>query len=138
MMAAGYELLDHTSEVELKLHAPTWPELLVEAAGALTARLCAGAPPPGPRTAWRRVDLRAADRSALLVDWLNELLYHAEAEWWVPVEVVIESATGQEVRARARGVPLDMAPAAVKAATLHGAHVALGPDGCEATVIIDV
>jgi SHS2 domain-containing protein len=138
MIAPGYELLEHTSEVELRVHAPTWSELLAEAAGALTAHLTGGTPPRAKTTAWRRVDVRAPDRCALLVDWLNELLYRAEAEWWIPVEVVIENASDCEVRARVRGVPVDTAPTAVKAATLHGVSVGTGPAGLEATVILDV
>jgi SHS2 domain-containing protein len=138
MMAPGYELLEHTSEVELRVHAPSWSALLVEAADALTAHLTGGTPPHGTRTAWRRVDVRAPDRCALLVDWLNELLYRAEAEWWIPVEVVVETASDCEVRARVRGVPVDTAPTAVKAATLHGVSVGTGAAGLEATVILDV
>jgi SHS2 domain-containing protein len=138
-MLPGYEVLEHTSEVELKLHAPTWPELLAEAGRALSARLGAGtvAVPRGEGV-WRRVDLHAGDRAALLVDWLNELLYRAEAEWWVPVEFDIEQASNHEVHARVRGVPVATSPAAVKAATLHGVQVVPGPAGLEATVVLDV
>jgi len=84
------------------------------------------------------VELRAGDRAALLVDWLNELLYRAEAEWWVPVEFIVEHASNQEVRARVRGMSVATSPAAVKAATLYGVQVVPGPAGLEATVVLDV
>jgi len=138
-MLPGYEVLQHTSEVEIKLHAPTWPELLAEAGRALSARLWNGrTPPPHGSGTWRRVELRAGDRAALLVDWLNELLYRAEAEWWVPVEFIVEHASNQEVRARVRGMSVATSPAAVKAATLYGVQVVPGPAGLEATVVLDV
>jgi SHS2 domain-containing protein len=138
-MLAGSEVLQHTSDLELKLHAPTWPELLAEAGTALSARLWGGkVPAPHSGGTWRRVELRAADRAALLVDWLNELLYRAEAEWWVPVEFDVEQASNHEVRARVRGVSVATSPAAVKAATLYGVRVGPGPAGLEATVVLDV
>lgn len=138
-MSPGYELLEHTSEIELKLRAPTWAALLDQAGAALTARLWAGTDPV-PRTGgtWQRVDLHAGDRAALLVDWLNELLYHAEAEWWLPVEFVIEEASDHTLHARVRGVPVAAAPATVKAATLYGAHVTHDAAGLEATVVLDI
>jgi SHS2 domain-containing protein len=132
-------VLEHTSEVELRVRAPTWPDLLAEAGRALSARLWDGATPPlRGEGVWRRIELHAADRAALLVDWLNELLYHAEAEWWVPVEFVINAASDQELHAHVRGVPVEHAPAAVKAATLYDADVAVSPAGLEATVVLDV
>jgi SHS2 domain-containing protein len=138
-MLAGYEVLEHTAEVELKVHAPTWPSLLAEAGRALSARLWGGqVAPPRAQGTWRHLDLESADRDALLVDWLNELLYHAEAEWWVPVEFVVEEASETKLSARVRGVPVAAAPAAVKAATLYGVGVAPGPAGLEATVVLDV
>jgi SHS2 domain-containing protein len=138
-MLAGHEVLEHTADIELKLHAPTWPELLAESGRALSVRLWAGTGAvPGHQGTWHRMELRAADRAALLVDWLNELLYRSEAEWWVPVEFVVEEASDQFVRARVRGVPVARAPAAVKAATLYGAQVIRGPAGIEATVVLDV
>jgi SHS2 domain-containing protein len=136
----SYELLDHVSEVELRLRAPTWPKLLVEAARALTARLWDGAvPAAGDAGRWFDVRLQAADRASLLVDWLNELLYLAEAEWWLPVEFVIDEASDQSLLARVRGLAVPHAPAAIKAATLHGLNVAPGrDDDLEATVVFDV
>jgi SHS2 domain-containing protein len=138
-MLPGFEVLEHTADVELKVHAPTWPGLLSEAGHALSARLWVGQiAPPRAQGTWRHLDLESADRDALLVDWLNELLYHAEAEWWVPVEFVVEEASETKLRARVRGVPVASAPAAVKAATLYGVGVEPGPSGLEATVLLDV
>jgi SHS2 domain-containing protein len=138
-MLPGYEVLEHTAEVELKVHAPSWPELLAEAGRALSARLWAGqVAPPRAQGTWRHIELQAADRTALLIDWLNELLYHAEAEWWVPVEFVVEETSENTLRARVRGIPVEAAPAAVKAATLYGAGVEPAASGLEATVVLDV
>jgi SHS2 domain-containing protein len=145
MMAAGYELVEHISELELRVHGPTWAELLAEAGRALGVILRGDAPPvehvSGAGAAplsWRHLDVQALDRTALLVDWLNELLLHAESEWWIPVVVRVETASDHHVRARVGGVSVAEAPAAVKAVTLHRARVVPGSAGLEATAVLDV
>ena len=64
------------------------------------------------------------DREAVLVHWLNELIFLAETERWVGVEFTVSRATETELRMRARGVAVDEAPARVKAATFHGLRIA--------------
>ena len=74
----------------------------------------------------------------LLVDWLNEPIYLAEAERWVGVHFTVDSVEDHRVRARIRGVQLDHAAALLKAATLHELRVADVPGGLEGEVILDV
>ncbi len=132
-----HHVLDHTSELMFRVRAPTWAELIAEAGRALGEALLRE-PSGAPSTVWRAVEVTAADRAALLVDWLNELLYRAEAEWWIPTEFAVDAASSTVIRARARGVAVTAPPAAVKAATLHGVKVVEVPGGLEASVILDV
>jgi SHS2 domain-containing protein len=136
-MGVSSEVLEHTAEVRLRVAGPTLGALLAEAGRALAAVELDG-PPPAPAGAWRTIEVRSTDRDALLVDWLNELVYLAETECWVPSEFEIEAVGPTELRARARGVPLDAAPARVKAATFHGLRIAETAGGLEAEVILDV
>lgn len=136
-MGASSEVLEHTAEVRLRVAGPTLAALLAEAGRALAAVELGGSS-PAPAGAWRTIEVRSPDRDALLVDWLNELLYLAETECWVPAEFEIETATATALRARARGVPLDAAPARVKAATFHRLRIAETASGLEAKVILDV
>lgn len=114
-LRAWHEVLDHTPELELWVHASTWPELVAEAGRALGEQLVHGVL---GRTSggWRRVTVRAADRTRLLTAWLNELLFHAEAEWWIPVEIADVHASDTEIRARVRGAVVAEAPAPLRAA----------------------
>lgn len=67
--------------------------LACEAGRALGELLLRGAPaqPAGP---WRTIEVRrSCDRAALLVDWLNEILYLAETGLWVPVEIEVTAAS---------------------------------------------
>lgn len=138
-MDASSQVLEHTAEVRLRVAGPTLGALFAEAGRALAAVELGGAPPV-PSGEWRPIEVRSIDRDALLVEWLNELVYLAETECWVPAEFEIEVATPTELKARARGVSLDAAPARVKAATFHGLRITetAGGGGLEGEVILDV
>jgi len=132
-MNASFEVLEHTAEVKLRVRGPSLGALAAEAGRAL-ARIELGDAAPPASGGWRRVELKSRDRDALLVDWLNELIYLAEAERWVGVEFLVDSASDTALTMLARGVPVAEAPARVKAATFHGLHVADRPDGLEAEI----
>jgi SHS2 domain-containing protein len=136
---AGYEFVDHTSEVTMRLHAPSFPGLVAEATRAFAelvpTLLREGGDAQGGE--WREYLIEAPDRAARLVGWLNEVIYLAEADQWLPVEVAVsERDHGMDVRAR--GVTLGAPFVLVKAATLHGASVRRLPEGLEAEVTLDV
>jgi SHS2 domain-containing protein len=135
--AAEHELLAHTAEVRLRVRAPDFPALAAEAGRALAALEVGGEVPQATGDA-RQIVLRAADHGALLVDWLNELIYLAETERWVATEFAPEAGGPLELRMRARGATVDIAPSRVKAATHHGLDVRATADGVEAEVVFDV
>ena len=134
---ASWDVLEHTGEVRLALHAADWGELLAAAGRALAAVELGGAP-AAVNGRVREFELRAGDREALLVDWLNELVFLAESERWVGADFEVLSATPTALRMRARGVEVDQAPARVKAATFHGLSVTDQADGVRAEVVLDV
>jgi SHS2 domain-containing protein len=136
-MGATSELLEHTAEVKLRVRAPSFGELAAEA-GRAVARLELGREPPPAQSPERVLQIHSCDPEALLVDWLNELVFLAETERWVATEFAVEFATETALQVRARGVPVDQAPARIKAATFHGLKVAPLADGVEAEVILDV
>ncbi|HYL22731.1 MAG TPA: archease [Gemmatimonadales bacterium] len=136
-MGTSSELLEHTAEVRLRVRAPSFGELAAEA-GRAVARLELGREPPPAEAASRDLEIRAPDREALLVDWLNELVFLAETERWVATEFEVLAPADTVLRLRAWGVHVDEAPARIKAATFHGLKVAAVPGGLEAEVVFDV
>lgn len=135
--APGHELVDHTSEITVRIRAPTYAELIGEATRAFAELVPAslrGRANESPR------DLRVegVDKTALLVQWLNEIVYLCEVEHWLPTEVDLIETKGSVLRVRARGVPLEGPFAFVKAATLHRAAVDERPEGLVAEVTLDV
>jgi SHS2 domain-containing protein len=137
MMEGSVEIIEHPGEVRLRLRAPALGDLAAVAGRAL-AELELGRKPGQPGGAWRDVTVQGRDREALLVNWLNELIYLAEAERWVAVEFAVLRASDTELQMRVRGVAVDTAPSQVKAATFHGLRIAAVPGGVEADVVLDV
>jgi len=136
-MDRGHEFLEHTSETVVRVRAPSLAALLEEAGRALAELELRGrsAPVTGP---WREVTLRSSDRAALLVDWLNELLFIAERERLVPAEFEVQEADAGYVRARVRGVRLAEPPAFVKAATMGALSLKEADGTLVAEVTLDV
>jgi SHS2 domain-containing protein len=136
-IAPTAEWLAHTAEVRLRVRGPTLAALAVEAGRAL-ARVQLGRAPPPARGPWRAMRIQSSDPAALLVDWLNELIYLAETQRWVAVEIELEDAGDAAIAGRARGARVPRAPSRVKAATFHGLRVDPVPGGLEAEIVLDV
>ncbi len=142
---ARHAFEEHTSELQVRLEAPTLAELFAEAGRAL-AEIMSAADPVAPsvgegRTqlgAYEAVHVRAADRSALLIDWLNELLFRAETGRKVFTDFRIDRLTDQEMSASIRGPELELEHTPVKAATMHGITIREEPGRFLATVVLDV
>jgi len=126
--------VDHTAELELEIDALTEEGVFADALRALAELLeddRRGAP------VRREIAIGGRERAALLVEWLDELVYVAETE-----DLVAEGAEGIElsdgglvatVRFR-RGSPRHL----IKAATYH--RLAFEPSrlGFRARVVLDV
>lgn len=129
-----YRWVDHTAELELRIEAPTQEELHADALAAfseLVGREETGAP--------ARHDLlvAAADPAHGLVEWLEELVFLAETEDFVPERVAAIEIGDEELRATVeghRGRPAHL----VKAVTYHGLEVEQRDDGWHARVVLDV
>ena len=137
MAPPWHRWVDHTAEVQLQVRAGSLAGLLAEAGRALGALLLRGhaAEPSGePKT----IEVSSVDREALLVDWLNEIIFRAEVERWVAVEFDVLEASETHLKASVRGAPVDEPPALVKAATFHGLTVEEREGGLQAEVIFDV
>jgi len=107
-------------------------------AGRALASLTLGEPLPEAAGPWREIEVHSPDAVALLVDWLNELIYLAESEHWMPLEFDVVEATGTYLHARTRGRSLGTSPSLVKAATHHGAQLEEMDGVLEAHLLLDI
>ncbi|MER3398777.1 MAG: hypothetical protein C4316_09685 [Chloroflexota bacterium] len=141
----GFEFLDHTAEIGVRAWGRDLAEAFAEAARGMFAVMYETG--PVGETLVREVEVSAPDPEALLVEWLNSLLYLATVDHAVfgRFEVNIEPPKdGAEwrLRATAYGEPVDPARHSfgleVKAATYHGLKVQSLDGRAEVQVILDV
>lgn len=132
-----HTFLEHVSELALRIRAPSERALLLEAGRALSQQLRRDDPGTPVKT-WRPLTIQGDDTAGVLVDWLNELIYLAEADRWVPTEFRNAELSPEAFTVEARGVQLERAPALIKAATFHGLEIEKTDGDVEAEVIFDV
>jgi SHS2 domain-containing protein len=127
-----YRWVEHTAELGLEVEAPSKELVFVESMHAL-AELLEGSPAEGEA---REVWLEAPDSPALLVAWLEELLFLADTVGFVPEEAEID-LDEMKLHAVVRGRRTEARPL-VKAVTYHGLQLEPAGDGWRATVVLDV
>ena len=129
-----YRWVEHTGEMQIEIEAGSEEAVFAEALHAL-AWLIGG--DGGGEPVWREVAVDAHERAALLVAWLDELVYLAETEDLIPdgTERIELSDRGLVATVRChRGNPRHV----IKAATYHGLAFERAGAGFRATVVLDV
>jgi SHS2 domain-containing protein len=128
--------VEHTADWSIRVSGATLPELFINAATgmySLMADIASVAPTTG-----REIEVTSADVEALLVKWLNELLYHTEMNGEVFCDFCVEAFEPTHLRAIAkagRGLKLKKQ---IKAVTFHNLQIIPTDNGYEATVVFDV
>lgn len=143
----AFEYLDHTADIAVRLRGKDLAELLGAATDALRD-VMVGAPCGEERTsAAERVSIgiEAEDREALLVDYLNEIIYRFDVEHRLPCRLRVESiqeSGGVRLAASLETETFDprrhVLKTEVKAATFHGIEVRATPVGLEVDVVFDL
>lgn len=127
-----YEWRSHTAEVELYVEAATEEQVFAEAADAFGRLVERGR---GGDRVTHELELEARDRAGLLVNLLEELIYLADTEGFVPDGAEVE--LGDTLRVRVDGRRGEIDPL-VKAATYHGLDFTRRGETWEARVVLDV
>ena len=128
-----YQWVEHAAELELRIEAPTEQAVFADALAAFAELVDGGGDPDR-----HELELEADDPASLLVEWLNELVYLADVEQFVPERLAELELDGGRLRATVEGRRGEPRPL-VKAVTLHG--LAFQPDGeagWRARVVLDV
>jgi len=130
------EEIEHTADVALRVRASSLEELLrcaAEGMGALMAR-----------TAGITIDtstemsVSGDDDEALLVNWLNELLYHYEMSGRVFRDFDITLRSAHTLHAIARGGLATANRKHIKAATFHDLHIDRHDGQWDVTIVFDI
>lgn len=136
-LAAGFEEIEHTADWALRVRGRDWPEFLVNAANGMASLLVAE-PAAVPLEIERQVELDAFDGESLLVNWLGELAYWAEAELLVFRQFELVEVTPTHLQATVRGGHVHHLQKHIKAVTYHNLEIVQTDTGLEATIVFDV
>jgi len=129
-----HEWRSHTAEIELAIDAETPEQVFVEAAAALSELISLGRDGEEAR---HEVVLEASDHAALLVEWLQELIFLADTESFVAKRVEDLRLADSSLAATLVGRRGPVEPL-VKAATYHGLRFAQEDGTWQARVVLDV
>ncbi len=136
------ETFDHTADLGLRIYGTDLADLFRTAAEALFDVIVTNRDQVRPLESIQ-FHLAADSTEALLLDWLNELIFRSETGHVVfgRFQVSVEP-DGRSLTARVDGEPVDplrhVLDHEVKAATHHGACVVRDQDGWSAQVILDI
>ncbi len=135
-----WETFEHEADVGLLVRGRDGPDLFAQA-GLAFYELVSDLDAVEQRERYRLTG-RAGDVEALLVDWLNDLVFLFQGRGVVCSGFLFEAWSETAYEGVGLGEPSDPGRHAprdlVKAATYHGLSVTATPDGLEARVILDV
>lgn len=141
----GVRELDHTADVGIEIEAPTLASLLRRAAEGVWylvfgERVEVGEPTPGDaEEEARSLRLQADAPDALLLKWLQELLYWFEVDRFVARRVRFDELSERRLEACAWGEPAARdAVRDLKGVTYHGLAAERAADAWKARVIFDI
>lgn len=140
MARQPYEAFEHTADIGLHAYGQTLPELFVNAAAGMESLMVA--PAQIETQVSREVNAEGHDLVALLVAWLNELIFLFDTEFLLLKQFQISDFTDTSLRATVSGEPYDATrhdlSSAIKAVTWHEAEVRPVAEGYQARIIFDI
>ena len=86
----------------------------------------------------KQITLVAQDTEELLVEWLSELAYWVENEFYIGTDIRFSQIDESRLEATIGGWKADRVERLIKAVTWHNLEIRQTGDGLEATVIFDV
>lgn len=130
-----FQVEPHTADVRLRISASSFPDLFREAVRGLYSVMAPG------RTSFAehessRIEIDAIDRTALLVDFLNELLYRAHVSSSVAEQIDFIALEEDRLVADVDSRCVEGFDEDVKAVTYHEAQVVEDESGQYATTLV--
>lgn len=140
MVRQPYEVFEHTADIGLHAYGQTLPELFTNAAAGMESLMVA--PEQIETKISHEVSAEGHDLVALLVAWLNELIFLFDTEFLLLKQFQISDFTDISLRATVSGEPYDAArhdlSSAIKAVTWHEAEIRPVAEGYRARIIFDI
>ncbi|HEY3376184.1 MAG TPA: archease [Armatimonadota bacterium] len=135
MTTPYFARIPHTADLAIRVWGGDVRELFVNAARALFSLM---SEPPPAVTLSREITVSSTDQEALLVDWLNELLYRHEVDGETYTAFEIDVLQDEQLHARVSGAPTVLRTKGIKAVTFNDLSIRQVNTHLEATIIFDV
>ena len=133
--------LPHTADVRIKVEADSLEELFLGGAKAINIILRPDFCDEVLKTMniWHTIEVRSADTTLLLVDFLSEILTLCHLEKVIFCDFEIFMINGTSLKANVHGIPVDGFSEDIKAVTYHEADVHKNDEGkWESIIIVDI
>jgi SHS2 domain-containing protein len=132
-----YEVLEHKADLEIRTFGKTKKELFLNMLLAM-----AKSQKPEIKTSQkvkREIRVKSIDLEALLVDFLNEVLYLTQVNKETYEEVKFQKFTSLELEGELRGFKVERFGEDIKGVTYHDLDIHQKKDGTwQATVLFDI
>jgi len=140
-MGVPFQILEHTADLRIRALGRSLPDLF---AHMMRGMFSAMKPQVQRKNAnnntniTRNIKIRASDREALLVDFLNEVLYLGDIEQELYGEVTFTKLSDTELEGELVGQKREEIVLQIKAATHHGLTIEERNGMLEATMVFDI
>ena len=134
-MSRKYKLISHIADIRLKVEADNLSELFVVALEGMNSIMKERGYERGEKSK-RIISVESPDETALLVDFLNEVLYQSHTNKEVYIEVNFLEFSETALKAEIYGQKVDGFDEDVKAVTYHEADVIKNEKGNFETMIV--
>ena len=131
----GYRILEHTADVRLLVEGQTLEELFGEALKGMMEVLKPEKKEGGAEIT-RKIEIEAAGRTELLVDFLNEVLWLAHTHHEAFTSVLFGEISEKRLKAELRGSPAEGFGEDIKAVTYHEAEIRRNAAGNLETMLV--
>jgi SHS2 domain-containing protein len=130
-----YEILKHTADLRMRVCADTLESLFLDAVKGMMSIMKKDLESEA-RNPKRNLSISAGDKTALLVDFLNEILALAQTNKEVYPTVILKKLSETEIEAELTSVPVDGFDEDIKAVTYHEAEIRKNSAGNWETILV--
>lgn len=131
-----YEILEHTADLRIKVKGEDLKKLFRSSLEAMADIM---SPNKEKKTSsGKKISISAPDRTALLIDFLNEVLTNANIEKKVYSDVTFNKLTDNKLEAEIHGVSAEKFKEDIKAVTFHEADIQKNKGFLETNIVFDI
>ena len=132
-----FEILEHKADLKIRAFGKTKKDLFLNMMSGMIESQKAEI--KGGKRTKREIKIKSLDFSALLVDFLSEVLYLGQVNKEIYTNVKFTKFTDKEIRGKLIGQTIERFGEDIKAATHHDLDIHQKEDGTwKATVLFDV